>query len=293
MRRLAIVAAVVVVIVLIVIDACFFTVRQTEVALVTQFGQPVRVITTPGLHAKIPLVQTAIEFDRRLLDDESAPEEVILADQRRLIVDTFTRYRITDPLQYYQSVGPTEEGILGRLSSVVASSLRRVIGRETLPDVLSNQRDRIMGLIRDQVNHEMRGFGIDVVDVRIRRADLPQENTDAILARMRSERERVATEARAEGAEAAQRIRANADRDKTVLIADANAGADALRGQGENQAIATYADAYGRDPHFYATWRTLDAYRQAFASGQDRLVLTPDSDFLKLLKSVPQPAAGQ
>ena len=288
MKRLAIVAAVVVVAVLILIDACFFTVRQTETALVTQFGQPVRVITTPGLHAKIPLVQTAITFDRRLLDDESSPEEVILADQRRLIIDTFTRYRITDPLQYYQSVGPTEEGILARLSSVVASSLRRVIGRETLPDVLSNQRGRIMALIRDQVNQEMRGFGVDIVDVRIRRADLPQENTEAILARMRSERERVATEARAEGAEAAQRIRANADRDKTVLIANANAGADALRGQGENAAIATYADAYGRDPGFYATWRTLDAYRQAFASGQDRLVLTPDSDFLKLLKAVPK-----
>ncbi len=288
MKRLAIVAAVVVVALLILIDACFFTVRQTETALVTQFGQPVRVITTPGLHAKIPLVQTAITFDRRLLDDESSPEEVILADQRRLIIDTFTRYRITDPLQYYQSVGPTEEGILARLSSVVASSLRRVIGRETLPDVLSNQRGRIMALIRDQVNQEMRGFGVDIVDVRIRRADLPQENTEAILARMRSERERVATEARAEGAEAAQRIRANADRDKTVLIANANAGADALRGQGENAAIATYADAYGRDPSFYATWRTLDAYRQAFASGQDRLVLTPDSDFLKLLKSVPK-----
>ncbi len=288
MKRLAIIAAVVAVIVLIVIDACFFTVRQTETALVTQFGQPVRVITTPGLHAKIPLVQTAIEFDRRLLDYESSPEEVILADQRRLIVDTFTRYRITNPLEYYQSVGPTEEGILGRLNSSVGSSLRRVIGRETLPDVLSNQRGRIMGLIRDEVNHEMRNFGVDVIDVRIRRADLPQENTDAILARMRSERERVATEARAEGAEAAQRIRANADRDKTVLIADANAGADALRGQGENTAIATYADAYQRDPGFYATWRTLDAYRQAFASGQDRLVLTPDSDFLKLLNSVPK-----
>ncbi len=288
MKRLAILAGIAAFVVLIVIDACFFTVRQTETALVTQFGQPVRVITEPGLHAKIPLVQTAIEFDRRLLDYESSPEEVILADQRRLIVDTFTRYRITNPLEYYQSVGPTEEGILGRLNSSVGSSLRRVIGRETLPDVLSNQRGRIMALIRDQVNHEMRNFGVDVVDVRIRRADLPQENTDAILARMRSERERVATEARAEGAEAAQRIRANADRDKTVLIADANAGADALRGQGENQAIATYADAYGRDPSFYATWRTLDAYRQAFASGQDRLVLTPDSDFLKLLKSVPK-----
>ena len=288
MKRLAILAGIAAFVVLIVIDACFFTVRQTETALVTQFGQPVRVITEPGLHAKIPLVQTAIEFDRRLLDYESSPEEVILGDQRRLIVDTFTRYRITNPLEYYQSVGPTEEGILGRLNSSVGSSLRRVIGRETLPDVLSNQRGRIMALIRDQVNHEMRNFGVDVVDVRIRRADLPQENTDAILARMRSERERVATEARAEGAEAAQRIRANADRDKTVLIADANAGADALRGQGENQAIATYADAYGRDPSFYATWRTLDAYRQAFASGQDRLVLTPDSDFLKLLKSVPK-----
>ena len=289
MSRLALGVASIVFVVLQATESCFFTVRQTETALITQFGQPVRVITEAGLHTKIPLVQTAIDFDRRLLDYESPGEEVILSDQRRLIVDTFTRYRITDPLQYYQAVGPTEAGIRARLSSVVASSLRRVIGNETLPDVLSTQRGRIMGLIRDQVDHEMRGFGVAIVDVRIRRADLPQENTDAILARMRSERERVATEARAEGAEAAQRIRANADRDKTVLLANARAGADQLRGQGEQSAIAIYADAYGRDPGFYATWRTLDAYRQAFAGGRNHLVLTQDSDFLKLLRAAPAP----
>ncbi len=289
MSRLLIAIAAGLFVLLLALQSCFFTVRQTETALITQFGQPVRVITSAGLHSKVPLVQTAIDFDRRLLDYESPGEEVILSDQRRLIVDTFTRYRITDPLQYYQAVGPTEEGIRARLSSVVASSLRRVIGNETLPNVLSSQRSRIMGLIRDQVDHEMGGFGVKVVDVRIRRADLPQENTDAILARMRSERERVATEARAEGAEAAQRIRANAERDKTVLVANARAGADQLRGQGEKAAIAIYADAYQRDPGFYATWRTLDAYRQAFAAGRDHLVLTQDSDFLKLLRAAPGP----
>ena len=158
-----------------------FTVDQTEQVLITQFGEPVRVITEPGLHAKLPLMQTVISFDRRLLDYEVPPEEVILGDQRRLIVDSFTRFRIIDPLRYYQAVGPTEDGIRARLNSVVSSALRRVLGNEQLLNVLSSQRGRIMGLIRDQVNSEMRNFGVTVEDVRIRRADLPEENTQAVL----------------------------------------------------------------------------------------------------------------
>ena len=159
-----------------------FMVGQTDQVLITQFGQPIRLITEPGLHAKLPLIQNVISFDRRLLDYEVPPEEVILGDQRRLIVDSFTRFRITDPLRYYQAVGPTEDGIRARLNSVVSSSLRRVLGNEQLLNVLSSQRGRIMGLIRDQVNDEMQGFGVSVEDVRIRRADLPEENTQAILA---------------------------------------------------------------------------------------------------------------
>ncbi len=292
MSRNLIAALAALVVVAILADACLFTVAQTEQALITQLGQPVRVIEQPGLHVKLPLVQTAIYFDRRLLDYEVPPEEVILGDQRRLIVDSFARFRIVDPLRYYQAVGIGEEGIQARLNSVVSSSLRRVLGNEQLLNVLSSQRGRIMGLIRDQSNTEMRGFGVTVEDVRIRRADLPEENTQAVLARMQSERERVAKQARAEGAEASARIRANAERERTVLLAEAKASADRLRGEGEAKSIATYADAVSRDPGFFQTWRTLQAYREAFAAGTSRLVLTPGDAFLKLLSEPPRPGDG-
>jgi membrane protease subunit HflC len=278
-----------VVVLVIVADSSLFTVDQTEQVLITQLGQPIRVITDPGLHAKTPLVQTVISFDRRLLDYELRPEEVILGDQRRLIVDGFVRFHIANPLQYYQAVGPTEEGIRVRLNSVVSSAMRRVLGNEQLLNVLSSARGRIMGQIRDQVNQEMRGFGVSVEDVRIRRADLPEENTQAILSRMQSERQRVAAQARAEGAEASAKIRADAERERTVILANARATADNLRGQGEGQAIALYADAFERDPHFFEVWRSLQAYRDAFASGASRLVLTPGDGFLKLLHEPPKP----
>jgi membrane protease subunit HflC len=274
----------------VLVGSSLFTVGQTEQVLITRLGEARRIITSPGLHAKVPLLDTAISFDRRLLDYELPPEEVILGDQRRLIVDSFTRFRITDALAYYKAVGATEDGIRGRLNSVVSSSLRRVLGNEQLLNVLSANRGRIMGLIRDQANNEMKGFGVTVVDVRIRRADLPEENTQAILQRMQSERERVARQARAEGAEASAKIRADAERERTVLLADARATADNLRGLGEGTAIATYADAFQRDPHFFEVWRTLQAYRDAFASGTSRLVLSPNADFLKMLHDAPKPA---
>ena len=270
--------------------ASLFTVKQTEQVLITQFGQPIRVISKPGLHAKIPFIQTVISFDLRLLDFESGGEEVILADQRRLIVDSFTRFRITDPLRYFQAVGAQEAGIRARLNSVVTSSLRRVLGSETLLNVLSSERARIMGRIKVQVADEMKGFGVAIEDVRLRRADLPEANTQAILGRMKSERERVASQARAEGAEASLRIRADADRDRTVLLAEARAGADRLRGDGERLSIKTYADAFQQDPQFYDTYRTLQAYREAFGKdGGSRLVLTPGNDFLRLLREAPKP----
>jgi membrane protease subunit HflC len=287
-HRISLIAIAAAFVVVLLVGTALFTVDQTEQVLITQFGQPIRLITDPGLHAKIPFVQTAISFDRRLLDYELSPEEVILGDQRRLIVDSFTRFRITDPLQYYQAVGPTEDGIRARLNSVVSSSLRRVLGNQQLLQVLSADRGHIMSLIRTQVNDDMKNFGVTVEDVRIRRADLPVENTQAILSRMQSERERVARQARAEGAEASARIRADAERERTVLLANARASADKLRGQGEAQAIATYADAAQRDPAFFQTWRTLLAYREAFANGTSRLVMTPGSDFLKLLREAPR-----
>ena len=270
--------------------ATLFTVDQTEQSLVTEFGKPVRVVSVPGLHARVPFVQSVIGYDRRLLWLHTPGEEVILGDQRRLIVDSFTMYRISDPLRFYQAAGVLEDAITGRLNAIVSSAIRRVLGNRTLPDVLSADRDRIMASIRQQVDKEMRGFGVTVEDVRIRRADLPRENTEAVLTRMQSERERVAAQARAEGAAAGARIRADAERDRTVLLANANAKADQLRGEGEAAATKLYADAYNRDPGFYATWRTLEAYRAAFDTGKARLVLSPDSDFLRLLTKAPPPS---
>ena len=288
MNRSVIAAIAAAFVVLVIASASLFTVSQTEQVLITQFGQPIRVISSPGLNMKVPFVQTVISFDRRLLDYETPGEEVILSDQRRLIIDSFTRFRITNPLQYFQAVGSAEDAIRARLNSVVTSSLRRVLGNEQLLKVLSADRGRIMGLIRGQVSDEMRGFGVTIEDVRLRRADLPEENTQAILSRMKSERERIASQARAEGAEASARIRADAERDRTVLLADARATADRSRGEGEQQAIKIYADAFQQDAKFYEFYRTMQAYREAFGNGQSRLVLTPDSDFLRLLRQAPQ-----
>jgi len=287
MSRAALAVIVTAFVVVILASASLYTVGQTEQVLITEFGQPRGVISVPGLHLKVPFVQTVISFDRRLLDYETPGEEVILSDQRRLIIDSFARFHITNPLQYFQAVGPTEDGIRARLNSVMTSSLRRVLGNETLLAVLSSDRGRIMGLIRAQVEDEMKNFGVAIEDVRIRRADLPEENTQAVLNRMKSERQRVASQARAEGAEASARIRADAERDRTVLLADARATADRLRGEGENAAIKTYADAFQRDPAFFSTWRTLQAYRDAFANGQSRLVVSPSDDFFKMLHEAP------
>ncbi len=255
--------------------------------LITQFGEPKRVVREPGLNVKVPFIQTVITFDRRLLDFDAQGQEVILGDQRRIVVDTFTRYLITDPLRFYQTVGATEAGIRLRLGPIVSSTLRNTLGSETLLAVLSADRARIMGDIRQRVNTEARSFGIEVTDVRIRRADLPEENTQAILSRMQSERERVAREQRAEGAEQAQRIRAAAERDRTVLLAEAQSQAEILRGQGEQTAIRIFADAYRRDPEFFQFTRTLQAMREAFSDGETRLLLSPDSEFFKYFRAIP------
>jgi len=280
-------------VVLVTALSALFTVRETEQVLVTQFGQPIRVIKEPGLHVKIPFIQAVSSFDSRLLDYDTPGEEVILGDQRRLIVDTFTRFRIVDPLLYFQTVGTQESGIRGRLSSIVASSMRRVLGSETLMAVLSNERARIMNQIQQQVNGEARSFGVAVEDVRIRRTDLPDENTQAILNRMQSERERVAREARAEGAEVAARVRAQADRERTVLLAESQAQADTLRGQGDEEAIRTFADAAQRDPAFWSFYRSMQAYREAFSEGDTRLVLTPDSEFFRYFRESGLETAGR
>ncbi|WP_439549122.1 protease modulator HflC [Falsiroseomonas sp.] len=280
----ALILAVIAAIGLVVASSTLFTVHQTQQVLITRLGEPVRVIREPGLQMKLPIVDNVITFDRRLLDYDAQGEEVILGDQRRLIVDSFTRYRVVDPLLFFQTAGAAEAGIRARLNSIVTSALRRVLGNEPLLSVLSTDRTRIMGEIRRQVNEEARRFGIEVTDVRIRRADLPEENTQAILNRMQSERERVAREARAEGAEVAVRVRAGADRERTVLLAEGQASADILRGQGEQEAIRIFADAFQRDPQFFQFWRTMQAYREAFSEGETRLLLSPDSEFFRFFR---------
>ena len=273
------------------LQASLFTVEQTERVLVVQFGEVVRPIDDPGLYLKVPLIQSVISFDKRLLSVELPGEEVILGDQRRLIVDSFTVFRISNPLRFYQAIGPVPEGIRGRLNSIVTASLRRVLGRNTLLDVLSADRERIMTRIKELVNVEMQNFGVSIEDVRIRRADLPAENTQAILSRMQSERQRVAAQLRAEGAEGAAKIKAEAEREKTVLLADAKAAAEKTRGDGEADATRIFAKSFGQDPEFFAIWRTLQGYREVFDTGNARLVLTPDNDYLRFLHAPPVPAA--
>ncbi|WP_149541364.1 protease modulator HflC [Siccirubricoccus phaeus] len=272
--------------------SALFTVHQTQQVLITRFGEPRRVISEPGLNWKLPVIDSVIAFDRRLLDYDAPGQEVILGDQRRIVVDTFTRYRITNPLRFYQTVGATETGIRLRLGPIVSSTLRNTLGSETLLAVLSADRARIMGDIRARVDQEAKNFGIEVTDVRIRRADLPEENTQAILSRMQSERERVAREQRAEGAEQAQRIRAAAERDRTVLIAEAQSQAEILRGQGEQTAIRIFADAFQRDPEFFQFWRTMQAMREAFSDGESRMLLSPESEFFRYFRSLPETAAA-
>lgn len=287
MRHTTIAGIAALIVLLFLLNDSLFTVDQTQQALVVQFGKVVRPIDQPGLHMKVPLIQNVIEFERRLMAVELPGAEVILGDQRRLIVDSVTVFRISDPLKFFQAVGPQPGAIQGRLNSIVTGSLRRVLGNNKLLDVLSADREHIMAAVRGEVNNEMKNFGVTIEDVRIRRADLPQENTEAILARMQSERQRVAAQARAEGAETSQKIKADADRQRTVLLADAKATADQLRGEGEAQATGIYAAAFGQDPQFFAFWRTMQGYRDIFDSGSARMVVTPDNDYLRYLQAPP------
>lgn len=260
-----------------------FIVDQTQEALVLQFGQPRRVIREPGLEVKRPFIENVIYYENRLLDFEPPPEEVIASDQKRLVVDTYTRYRITDPLLFYQTVS-TEAAVRARLNAMVSGSLRRVIGNVTLSALLSHQRSNIMRQIRDEVAAQGKSFGIDVVDVRIRRADLPEENSQAIFARMKSEREQQAAQYRAEGAEAAQTVRANADRERTVILAEAQREAQKVRGEGDAQSIKTYAAAFDQDKDFFAFYRSMQAYRDALNGRTTSFVLSPDSGFFRFFE---------
>ena len=288
-RLLAALAAVAVV-VLLVVFSMFFTVDQTEQALVLQFGRPIRVISTPGLQVKLPY-QDVVKYDRRILDFDPPAEEVIASDQKRLVVDTYARFSISNPLQFYQSVG-TEAVARARLASIITGALRRVIGNVELQAVVAAKRAEIMLQIRDEVNRQARGLGLDVVDVRLRRADLPEENSQAIFDRMKSERQREAAGLRAEGAQRAQEIRADADKQRIEILADAQKQAQILRGEGDADSIHIYADAYNKDKAFFAFYRSLEAYRKGLSGSGTTLVLTPDNQFFNVLENGPSAAVS-
>jgi membrane protease subunit HflC len=257
-----------------------FTVYQTRQAIVVRLGQPVRVVTEPGLNYKIPLIDSVIHIDNRILDIESPAQEVIASDQKRLVVDAFARYRITKPLLFYQTVGSVEGGN-ARLLTLLNSALRRVLGESTLTQVVRDQREQLMARVREQLENEAQSFGIAVVDVRIRRADLPEQNSQAVYQRMQTERQREAAEFRAQGGQKAQEIRSKADREATVIVAEANSTAEQTRGAGDGERNRLFAEAYGRDPDFFAFYRSMTAYENGLRSNDTRFLLKPDSDFFK------------
>ena len=257
-----------------------FVIDQREQGLVLQFGEPKRVIQDAGLFFKLPFIQQVVRFDKRLLDYDNVPEEVIASDQKRLVVDAFARYHIVDPLKFYQTVG-TELALRPRLGSVINSTLRQVLGTVPLQEVVSEKRSDLMLQIRDIVRTEAAGFGIKVEDVRIKRADLPEANSEAIYRRMQTERQQEAAELRAKGAEQAQKIRAEANRQKVVIVAEAERDSQILRGAGEGEMNRIFADAFGRDPEFFAFYRSMQAYQEALTGDDTTMVLSPDSDFFR------------
>ena len=277
-------------VILIALWSSFFVVTQGEQALVLRFGAlayPDDPVVGPGLHLKKPFIEDVVRYDARLLDVDPPAEEVILADQKRIVVDTYTRFKIVDPLLFYQAVR-TEEAARSRLREIVNNSARRVLGSVMLPSVLSAEREQIMHGILLQVEDAAKALGVEVVDVRLRRADLPQQTSQAIFNRMVSERQREAAEARAQGSERAQEIRAGAERERTVILAEATRQSQILRGQGEADANKIYAEAFSADPQFFAFYRSLQAYRQALGDQNTTFLLSPDSDFFKYFGHSPE-----
>lgn len=265
--------------VVIVAYMSLFTVQQTEQTIVLQFGKPVDVVTDPGLHFKAPW-NSVINIDKRILDLENPSQEVIASDQKRLVVDAFARYRIKDALRFYQSVGSIQAANL-QLTSLLNAALRRVLGEVNFITVVRDERERLMGRILEQLDHEAGGYGIEVVDVRIRRADLPEQNSQAVYDRMKSERQREAAEFRAQGGQKAQETRSKADRDVTVIIAEANSQAEQTRGVGDAERNRLFAEAYGKDADFFAFYRSMTAYETGLKKDDTRFLLRPDSDFFR------------
>ena len=264
----------------VVIFQSLFVVQEISQAIVLQFGDPKKIVTKAGLNFKLPFIQNVVYLDKRILNLDNDPEEVIAADQKRLIVDAFARFKIVDPLKFYISVG-NERVARSRLSTIINSRIRGVLGTQELATLLSTDRARQMQIIQSQVNEEAKNFGINIVDVRIKRADLPPANSEAIYKRMQTEREREAKEFRAQGAEIAQKIRSTADKDVTVILAQANKKSEIMKGEGDGQRNKIFANAFGRDPQFFAFYRAMQAYEKALIGGETSLVLSPDSDFFK------------
>ena len=270
-----------------------FIVNQTHRALVLQFGEPVRAIDEPGLYWRTPFVQTVEQFDRRILDLQTDEQEVIASDQKRLIVDAFARYRITDPLAFYKAFRG-EVGARQRLTAIVDSTIRSVLGRATFIDVVRNKRDTLMKQTIKQVNDDVRNLGVEIVDVRIRRADLPEANSQAIYRRMQTERQREAAELRAQGSEQSQRIKSTADKEVTVLLANANRDSERMRGDGDAERNRIYADAFTKDRDFFAFYRSMQAYEESLKGGHTRIVLSPTSEFFRYFNGggAPKPGDG-
>ena len=263
----------------------FYTLHQTQQALVLQFGNPVDVITKPGLKFKIPFIQNVEFMENRILSFDAPAEEIIASDQKRLVVDSFIRHKISDALEFYKSVSSVNIA-RSRLSTILTSSLRRVLGSVPLATVLTGERGELMEQIRDSVNSESRSLGIDVVDVRIKRADLPEANSAPVYARMNTEREREAREYRAQGAEVSQRIKSRADRERTILIAEAQKQSQILRGDGDALSVKVSAQAFGKDVEFYTFYRSMQAYREALGNGDTTMVLSPDSEFFRFFGDI-------
>jgi len=262
-----------------------FIVKEINQAIVLQFGDPKRIILKPGLNFKIPFIQNVVFLDKRILNLDTPPEEVIASDQKRLIVDAFARFQIIDPLKFYISVG-NERVARSRLSTIINSRIRNVLGQQRLQTLLSEDRSKQMSLIQDGVNNEAENFGIKIVDVRIKRADLPPANSEAIYRRMQTEREREAKEFRAKGAEMAITITSTADKEVTVILANAEKQSEIMKGEGDGQRNNIFAKAFGKDPEFFAFYRAMQAYEKALIGGETSLILSPDSEFFKFFGNI-------
>ncbi|HWK01533.1 MAG TPA: protease modulator HflC [Xanthobacteraceae bacterium] len=272
--------AVLAAIVLIVVYSALFTVNQNQQAIVLRFGEPIRIITDPGLQYKVPVMDSVVYIDKRILDLENPAQEVIASDQKRLVVDAFARYKVSDPLRFYQTLGSVERAN-SQLATLLNSALRRVLGESTFIQIVRDERETLMGRIREQITREGQSFGIAVVDVRIRRADLPEANSQAVFQRMQTQIQREAAEIRAGGNQIAQTIRAKADREVTVTVAEAQSRGEQIRGEGDATRNKIYADAYNQDRDFFSFYRSMQAYEQVMKKGDTSLFITPDSDFMR------------